>query len=113
MTYLSYASPVRVAPVTAPQRGQSEYADGAARTLPIAVYGNRWCGLTQMIGRALSRAGLDYEYVDLDEHPSVEQRLQMLTGGRLRTPVVYVDGQWLVAPSIGQLRTALMRAGAA
>lgn len=82
------------------------------RTVPIVLYGNRWCGLTQLTGRALARAGLDYDYVDLDEHPSVARKLHMLAGGRLRTPVVYVDGEWLVAPSTGQLRAALMRAGA-
>ncbi|MDN6660084.1 MAG: hypothetical protein L0L18_13980, partial [Acidipropionibacterium jensenii] len=55
------------------------------RTVPVAIYGNRWCGITQLIRRALDRAGIGYDYVDLDEHPSVHARLEALTGGRLRT----------------------------
>lgn len=84
----------------------------AATVVPVAIYGNRWCGMTQMIRRALDRAGVAYDYVDLDAHPSVERRLQALTGGRLRTPLVYVGGEWLVEPSLRQVEAALVRQGA-
>lgn len=90
---------------------------GSARTQRpqsgVVIYGNRWCGLTQMAARTLSRAGVAYEYVDLDEHPAIERRLRQLAGGRLRTPVVYVDGRWLVAPSPAQLRAAMTATGVA
>lgn len=103
MTMLDfYATPARVRPA----RPSSGHAP------EVVIYGNRWCGLTQLTARTLDRAGIDYHYVDLDEHPYVERRLRTLAGGRLRTPVVYVDGQWLIAPSTAQLRSALMRAEA-
>lgn len=98
-----YAMPARVH-----QPAGSAGTEGSS--VPIAVYGNRWCGLTQLVARTLRRAGIDFDYVDLDEHPGVERRLRALMGGRLRTPVVYVDGQWLVAPSPAQLQTAVSRA---
>jgi len=81
------------------------------RTVPVAIYGNRWCGITQLIRRALDRAGVEYAYVDLDEHPSVHARLEALTGGRLRTPVVHVGGEWLMEPSLRQVQAALARHG--
>ncbi len=81
------------------------------RTVPVAIYGNRWCGITQMIRRELDRAGVAYDYVDLDEHPSVHARLAALAGGRLRTPVVHVDGEWLMEPSLRQVQAALARHG--
>lgn len=81
------------------------------RAVPVAIYGNRWCGITQLIRRALDRAAIDYDYVDLDEHPSVHARLEALTGGRLRTPVVHIDGEWLMEPSLRQVQGVLARHG--
>jgi mycoredoxin len=81
------------------------------RAVPIAIYGNRWCGLTQMLRRALDRAGIAYDYVDLDEHPSVHARLDALAGGRLRTPVVHIDGEWRMEPSLGEVRALLAGRG--
>ncbi|WP_210479419.1 glutaredoxin family protein [Naasia sp. SYSU D00948] len=88
------------------------YADRrAAPAVPIAVYGNRWCGISQMIRRALERAGIDYAYVDLDLHPDAERKLSYLAGGDLHTPVVYIDGEWLMEPSLRQVQQALARHG--
>lgn len=81
------------------------------RTVPVAIYGNRWCGITQLIRRALDRAGIGYDYVDLDEYPSVHARLEALTGGLLRTPVVHIDGEWLMEPSLRQVQTVLASHG--
>lgn len=81
-------------------------------TVPVAIYGNRWCGLTQMIRRALDRAGIEYQYVDLDRHPEVERKLRAATRGRLRTPVVYVGGEWLLEPSLDAVWATLLRHGA-
>jgi mycoredoxin len=75
----------------------------------IVIYGNRWCGITQMLRRALERSGIGYEYVDLDERPDVYARLDRLAAGRLHTPVVYVDGEWLMEPSVGDVDAVLRR----
>lgn len=88
------------------------YARGPAGDLTVAIYGNRWCGLTQQIRRALDRAGIDYEYVDLDAYPQVEQRLRMLAGASLRTPVIHIGGDWLMEPTLWQVQAALARHGA-
>jgi mycoredoxin len=82
-------------------------------TVPIAVYGHRWCGITQTARRLLDRAGVEFAWVDLDLHPDAERKLSWLAGGSLRTPVVYVDGEWLMEPSMQQLRLALARHGVA
>jgi len=79
--------------------------------VPVAIYGNRWCGITQLIRRALDRAGVPYQYVDLDEHPSAHAKLEALARGRLRTPVVYIDGEWLMEPSLAEVRAVLARHG--
>lgn len=80
-------------------------------TVPIVVYGNRWCGLTQMISRELDRAGVDFQYVDLDRHPEIDRQLRRRLGPRLPTPLVFVNGDWYAAPSMRELQQALARHG--
>lgn len=79
--------------------------------VPVAIYGNSWCGITQMIRRALDRAGIDYQYVDLDLHPEVDRKMRMLARGGLHTPVVYIGGEWLMEPSLREVQYALARHG--
>jgi mycoredoxin len=80
--------------------------------IPLTVYGRRWCGISQMVRRHLERAGIPYDYVDLEQHPEIESRLAWVTGGRVHTPVVYVGGEVLVQPTIRELEWALSRSGA-
>jgi mycoredoxin len=83
----------------------------APRTVPVVLYGRRWCAMSQMARRHLDRMGIPYEYVDLDRHPGVESRLAWLTGGRVHSPVVSVGGEVLVQPTIRELDWALARCG--
>jgi mycoredoxin len=80
-------------------------------TVPLTVYGRRWCAISQMIRRYLDRMGIPYQYVDLDRHPEVDRQLSWVTGGRVRTPIVQLDGQLLVQPSVQELARALSRTG--
>jgi mycoredoxin len=89
------------------------YTRAHAGGTPVVVYGNRWCGITQLIRRTLDRAGVPYDYVDLDANPDVHRRLQWMVGGSFRQPLVYVGGRWLEQPSPYELRRALSFAPAA
>jgi mycoredoxin len=77
----------------------------------LVVYGRRWCALSQMVRRYLDRLGIPYEYVDLDLHPEAESWLSWMTGGRVRTPIVYLGGEVLVQPTIRELEWELRRNG--
>ena len=83
----------------------------ALSTTPVVLYGTRWCGQSQMARRYPERLGVPYEYVDLDRDPEAAQRLRWLTGGQARHPTVYIGGEWLVEPTIGELERALSRSG--
>lgn len=83
------------------------------RGAPVVVYGNRWCGITQLIRRTLDRAGVAYDYVDLDTNPGIERRLRWSLGRGFRQPLVYVAGRWLEQPTPAELRRTLMMSAAA
>lgn len=78
---------------------------------PVVVYGTRWCGMTQVIRRFLDRAGIPYQYIDLDLNPDAEAQLQWLTGGYASHPTVNIDGQILIEPGIHELQWTLSRKG--
>ena len=78
----------------------------------VTMYSTSWCGYCRRLQRQLDEAGIDYEYVDLDLHPEIERRLRLTLGPRLHTPLVYVDGDWYMAPSMRELQHALARHGA-
>jgi mycoredoxin len=79
--------------------------------VPVIVYGTRWCAATQFVRRHLERLGVPYEYVDLEDDPGAVQQLRWWTGGYASHPTVYVGGEVLVEPTIGELNWALTRSG--
>ncbi len=83
----------------------------AAPRVPVVVYGTRWCAATQMVRRFLERNGVPYRYVDLERDPQAANQLRWWTGGYVSHPTVYIGGEVLVEPTIGELEWALGRGG--
>ena len=79
--------------------------------IPIVVYGTRWCAASQMVRRYLERLGLPYRYVDLETDPQAAAQLRWWTGGYASHPTVYIGGEILVEPTVGELDWALRRSG--
>ncbi|HZU78129.1 MAG TPA: glutaredoxin family protein [Dehalococcoidia bacterium] len=94
--------------------GYRPYTYGPASWAPpVVVYGTSWCAASQMVRRYLDRLGVPYRYVDLEYDPGAAARLRWLTGGTVSHPTVYINGEYLVEPSLSELRWALARAGVA
>jgi mycoredoxin len=83
----------------------------ASSDAPVIVYGTSWCGHTMLVRRYLERAGVHYRYIDTEAHPEVRAQLRWWTGGSVRHPTVYIDGEVLVAPDLDELGWALSRSG--
>ncbi len=83
----------------------------APPSVPVIVYGTRWCAATQMVRRYLDRMGVPYRYVDLDTDPTAAAQLRWWTGGYVSHPTVYIGGEVLVEPTIRELDWALARSG--
>ncbi len=75
----------------------------------ITIYGRPGCAISQMLRRRLDRRGIPYRYVDIERNPEARSRLAWLTGGRVRSPTVTVDGEVLVQPTMDELEWALRR----
>lgn len=83
---------------------------GEAITM-VTVYGTVRCGRTFQIRRALRQTGVGFRYIDLDLHRAARRHLQQCAGPDFATPVIHLDEEWLIAPTVLELRDALTRHG--
>ncbi|MBK5267112.1 MAG: NrdH-redoxin [Acidimicrobiia bacterium] len=67
---------------------------------PILFYGTAWCGDCRRSKALLEKHGVDYAYVDLEEHPAlVEEVVRRNNGLRSIPTIVFPDGSHLTEPS--------------
>jgi mycoredoxin len=76
-------------------------------TIPILVYGTKWCAHTQMVRRFLDRQGVSYIYCDMDDDKEAAQQVYWWSGGYYSHPTVQIGGNILVEPSLDEVRLAL------
>ena len=82
-----------------------------AVTVPVTVYGSWWNVSGHRISRALGRAGIAHHYVDVETNPDARCMLQSIVSNALEFPVVYIDGEWLMAPTLETVQASLHRHG--
>jgi len=70
----------------------------------IRVAGARWSPQSYAVKEFLSRGGVPYQWVDVEQDPSVAELVTSVAGNLTRLPVVlFADGSALVQPSTGEL----------
>lgn len=77
----------------------------------VKVYGANWCSMTTRTLAHLERAGVEYEYIDVDSDPAASQWVKDQNGGKEKKPTVNVSGKILAEPSNAELDEALKSAG--
>jgi len=78
----------------------------------ITVYGAGWCGDTMRTLRQLDRAGVHYDYVDIDSDEDGEKKVIDVNRGKRRIPLVEIasdsgEPTRLSVPSASELDRAL------
>ena len=80
----------------------------------VTVYGADWCGDTRRTLRDLDRAGVGYDYVDIEEDADAEKKVIEFNRGKRRIPLVEIasdDGEpvRLSVPNGSELAEALKK----
>jgi len=80
----------------------------------VKVYGADWCGDTHSTLRDLKRAGVSYDYIDIDDDEEAERKVIEFNRGKRRIPMVEIasDGGEpvrLSVPSGSELERALRK----
>jgi mycoredoxin len=81
--------------------------DLSQKELPV-VYTTSWCGHCVRLKSALSRAGIAYHEIDIEDHDDAAAVVAEVNDGNLTVPtVVFRDGTALTNPSVAQVSTRL------
>lgn len=86
-----------------------EQTEQAGGTWPkITMYTTSWCGDCKQSKRFLSRAGIPFEEIDIEDVPEAAEIVKGLNNGRRRVPTILIEGgPTLAEPSDRELGHAL------
>jgi mycoredoxin len=77
----------------------------------VRIYGADWCGDTRRALRVLDTAGVQYDYIDIDDDRDGEKKVIEFNKGKRRIPLVEIASetgtQALSVPSDSDLKKAL------
>jgi mycoredoxin len=80
-------------------------------TEQVSIYGTDWCGDTRRSLRVLDTAGVEYDYIDIDDDRDGEKKVIEFNKGKRRIPLVEIASekgtQSLSVPSDSELKKAL------
>lgn len=74
----------------------------------ITLYSTPWCGYCHRLKAQLSREGIEYDEVDIEQHPEAAQTVEQVNHGNQTVPtLVFSDGSALTNPSVAQVKEKL------
>ena len=74
----------------------------------VTMYTTPWCGYCQRLKAQLTREGIAFTEVDIEQHPEAADFVMSVNGGNQTVPtVVFPDGSALTNPSAAQVRARL------
>ncbi|HEX6177604.1 MAG TPA: glutaredoxin domain-containing protein [Thermoanaerobaculia bacterium] len=73
----------------------------------VRVYGADWCGDTVRTLRHLDQAGVNYDYIDIDQDDEGEKKVIEFNRGNRRIPLVEIGDKALSVPSASELDAVL------
>jgi mycoredoxin len=75
---------------------------------PVTVYTTSWCGYCIRLKQQLSRAGIPFREVNIEDDASAAAFVVRVNAGNMTVPtVVLADGTALTNPSLAQLQRAM------
>lgn len=76
--------------------------------MPMKMYTTVWCGYCQRLKAQMTRAGITFEEIDIENDPQAAALVAAVNGGNQTVPtLVYDDGTAVTNPSIGQVKEKL------
>jgi mycoredoxin len=74
----------------------------------VTMYSTPWCGYCMRLKGQLDREGIDYDVIDIEQHPEAAEIVERVNGGNQTVPtVVFPDGSAQTNPSIAQIKDKL------
>ncbi|MEO6512228.1 MAG: mycoredoxin [Nocardioides sp.] len=78
------------------------------QTGTFTMYSTPWCGYCHRLRSQLDREGIEYDVVDIEQHPEAAAVVEQVNNGNQTVPtLVYSDGTAQTNPSLKQVQEKL------
>jgi len=76
----------------------------------FTMYSTPWCGYCHRLKAQLTRAGIEFDEVDIEVTPAAAEVVERANNGNQTVPtLVFADGTALTNPSVTQVQERLSR----
>jgi mycoredoxin len=76
----------------------------------LTIFSTPWCGYCHRLMRQLSREGIAFKTVDIEQTPDAASVVEQINDGHQTVPtVLFEDGSALTNPSLAQVMEKLSR----
>jgi mycoredoxin len=80
----------------------------STQTGTFTMYSTPWCGYCHRLRSQLDREGIEYDVVDIEQHPDAADVVEQVNHGNQTVPtLVYSDGTAQTNPSLKQVQEKL------
>lgn len=75
----------------------------------LTLYSTPWCGYCHRLKGQLQREGIEFDEVDIEQHPEAALIVEKANNGSQTVPtLVFADGTALSNPSVAQVKAQLV-----
>jgi len=68
------------------------------------MFSTPWCGYCHRLKSQLDREGIDFEMIDIEQHPEAARTVAEANGGNQTVPtLLFADGSTQTNPSVAQV----------
>ena len=76
--------------------------------MAVTMYTTTWCGYCQRLKSQMTREGIEFVEVDIEQDPTAATLVESVNGGNQTVPtLVFPDGSAATNPSIKDVKTRL------
>ena len=76
--------------------------------MTFTMFTTPWCGYCHRLKSQLHREGIEFDMVDIEQHPEAAQTVAQANGGNQTVPtLLFSDGTTQTNPSVGQVKEKL------
>jgi mycoredoxin len=74
----------------------------------VTMYTTPWCGYCHRLKGQMDREGINYDLIDIEQHPEAATLVETVNDGNQTVPtLVYADGSAQTNPSMFQVKEKL------
>jgi mycoredoxin len=76
--------------------------------MSFTMYSTPWCGYCHRLKSQLDREGIEFEIVDIEQHPEAAEAVARVNDGNQTVPtLLFTDGSTQTNPSVAQVKEKL------